>query len=149
MGWFSWSKTQDEPSSPTRENRQKCWETRDAYFICLDRAGIVKPGEETNPTCGKEKKSYEGNCAKSWVHMYSIDIFIPYADSRQQLLDWLFQPTACHSRRSEGKACTNNNSEPSRAIWCLKKIASPDQNSVYLCRYRKCGINYSSAALIS
>ena len=66
MGWFTSSSTQEEPSLPDRAKRRKCWETRDAYFTCLDRAGVVKPGEEKN-ACSEDKKRYETNCAKSWV----------------------------------------------------------------------------------
>ncbi|PPQ69291.1 hypothetical protein CVT26_001609 [Gymnopilus dilepis] len=69
MGWFSSSSKQDT-SAPTREDRQKCWETRDAYFACLDRVGVVKAGEEGN-ACSKEKKQYEGNCAKSWIDYFN------------------------------------------------------------------------------
>ncbi len=54
--------------SPQREERQKCWNTRDAYFACLDVLGIVVPGEEaSNKKCKVEKKAYERACAKSWV----------------------------------------------------------------------------------
>ena len=66
MGWF-WKSgaTSDEPSI-SREDRTKCWETRDAYFACLDRVGVIKSGEEGN-ACSVEHKKYERNCAKSWV----------------------------------------------------------------------------------
>ena len=68
MGWFTSSSTQEEPSLPDRAKRRKCWETRDAYFACLDRAGVVKPGEEKN-ACSEDNKRYEANCAKSWVYI--------------------------------------------------------------------------------
>ncbi|KAF9459011.1 cytochrome oxidase c subunit VIb-domain-containing protein, partial [Collybia nuda] len=54
----------------TREDRKKCWETRDAYFACLDRAGVVKAGEE-GAACAKELAGYEGNCAKSWIEYFN------------------------------------------------------------------------------
>jgi cytochrome c oxidase assembly factor 6 len=66
MGWFSRSSKTKESNEPSRENRKKCWETRDAYFDCLDGANVVKAGEEGN-VCTKEKQLYEDNCAKSWV----------------------------------------------------------------------------------
>ena len=68
MGWFTSSSTQEEPSPPDREKRRKCWETRDAYFACLDRAGVVRAGEEKD-ACSNDKKGYETNCAKSWVYI--------------------------------------------------------------------------------
>ncbi|KAF8800491.1 hypothetical protein BYT27DRAFT_7200091 [Phlegmacium glaucopus] len=70
MGWFSSSSTQEESSLPNRENRRKCWETRDAYFACLDRVSVVKAGEEGN-VCSQEKKQYEINCAKSWIEYFN------------------------------------------------------------------------------
>jgi len=67
MSWFKKSgATSGESSISTREDRTKCWETRDAYFACLDGVGVVKPGEEGN-VCSAEQKKYEQNCAKSWV----------------------------------------------------------------------------------
>ncbi len=66
MGWFSSSSTPKEPDAHTRQGRQQCWEKRDAYFACLDRAGVVKAGEE-GKACEAEAKAYEVNCAKSWV----------------------------------------------------------------------------------
>ena len=73
MGWFTStsSSAQEEPSPPDREKRQKCWETRDAYFACLDRAGVVKAGEEKN-ACSQDRKRYETNCAKSWVCLLQL-----------------------------------------------------------------------------
>jgi cytochrome c oxidase assembly factor 6 len=69
MVWYPWGKTKEKESdtAPSRENRQQCWETRDAYFACLDRVFVVKPGVEGNTNCVKEKVAYEGSCAKSWV----------------------------------------------------------------------------------
>lgn len=68
MGWFSRTSKPEENTEPSRQNRQKCWETRDSYFECLDRANVVKAGEEGN-ACTKEKQLYEDNCAKSWVRL--------------------------------------------------------------------------------
>lgn len=67
MGWFS-SKSTEDNAAPTRENRARCWETRDAYFACLDAANVIKAGEE-GKACVKEKGKYEENCAKSWVRL--------------------------------------------------------------------------------
>ncbi|KAG5652605.1 hypothetical protein H0H81_004387 [Sphagnurus paluster] len=68
MGWFS-SKS-EEPSAPSREDRKKCWEKRDLYFACLDRAGVVKAGEE-GKACSSEHRAYEENCAKSWIEYFN------------------------------------------------------------------------------
>ncbi|THV00546.1 hypothetical protein K435DRAFT_827968 [Dendrothele bispora CBS 962.96] len=75
MWWpFSSSKNSDEPSAPTRQDRQKCWESRDAYFSCLDNVGVVKAGDEKSKgsnVCASEGKGYEENCAKSWIEYFN------------------------------------------------------------------------------
>ncbi|KAF8574943.1 hypothetical protein K439DRAFT_1257119, partial [Ramaria rubella] len=72
MGWFSWS-SQPDPSSgqaPDRSQRQVCWDGRDAYFACLDKNNVLKPGQEED-VCAKQKKAYESNCAKSWIEYFN------------------------------------------------------------------------------
>ncbi|KAH8094531.1 cytochrome oxidase c subunit VIb-domain-containing protein [Cristinia sonorae] len=69
MGWFS-SDKKPEPEPLLRQDRQKCWESRDAYFACLDSAGVVKPGTEGS-TCSAQQVVYEQNCAKSWVSYFN------------------------------------------------------------------------------
>ncbi|KIM37347.1 hypothetical protein M413DRAFT_448628 [Hebeloma cylindrosporum] len=69
MGWFS-SAPKKEEGAPNRQDRQKCWEARDAYFACLDDAGVVKAGEE-GKACSKEKRLYEDNCARSWIDYFN------------------------------------------------------------------------------
>jgi cytochrome c oxidase assembly factor 6 len=69
MGWFSSSKP--EPATAiSREKRQECWESRDAYFACLDKAGVLKAGEE-GKACTTQNAAYEKNCARSWVRELS------------------------------------------------------------------------------
>ncbi|EPQ53935.1 hypothetical protein GLOTRDRAFT_62394 [Gloeophyllum trabeum ATCC 11539] len=73
MGWFNWSssgKSTEESNPPLRQDRQKCWETRDAYFDCLDRAGVIKAGDEGNK-CAAENAAYQENCAKSWIDYFN------------------------------------------------------------------------------
>jgi cytochrome c oxidase assembly factor 6 len=65
--WFTWSsssKSMGDP--PARQDRQKCWDSRDAYYACLDASNVLKPGEE-GTACSRQLKEYEKNCAKSWV----------------------------------------------------------------------------------
>jgi cytochrome c oxidase assembly factor 6 len=66
MGWFGGNKQAETPDPASRQDRQKCWDSRDAYFTCLDNAGVVKAGDE-GATCAGPKVQYEKNCAKSWV----------------------------------------------------------------------------------
>lgn len=68
MGWFG-SSNAEKPNGTTREDRSKCWEARDAYFSCLDEAEVVVAGTEGSK-CASQRKSYEQNCAKSWVSLY-------------------------------------------------------------------------------
>lgn len=79
LGKFLGAKTEAmtnklRPESPvrtqrmTREERQKCWQGRDAYFACLDKHGVLAPGEEGNK-CSSPKKAYEKSCAQSWVRI--------------------------------------------------------------------------------
>ncbi|KAL1949895.1 hypothetical protein VTO73DRAFT_8776 [Trametes versicolor] len=70
MGWFSSNKPAETPDPTSRKDRQRCWETRDAYFACLDIAKVVKPGDE-GTTCAETKKTYEQNCAKSWIDYFN------------------------------------------------------------------------------
>lgn len=69
MGWFS----KDKPAAPdaaNRQDRQRCWESRDAYFACLDTAKVVKAGDEGS-ACAATKPAYEDNCAKSWIDYFN------------------------------------------------------------------------------
>lgn len=65
FGLFS-SKPEAAPDAASRQDRQKCWESRDAYFACLDSAGVLIAGEEGNK-CASQNARYEENCARSWV----------------------------------------------------------------------------------
>ncbi|KAF9450459.1 hypothetical protein P691DRAFT_701170 [Macrolepiota fuliginosa MF-IS2] len=83
MGWFSRSDQIEENAEPSRQNRQKCWEARDSYFGCLDRANVVKAGDE-GTACTKEKQLYENNCAKSWIAYFNQRRII--ADAQKERL---------------------------------------------------------------
>lgn len=68
MGWwpFGNSSAQEDPTPPTRQERQKCWESRDAYFACLDGVGVIRAGTE-GKSCSAENRAYHETCAQSWV----------------------------------------------------------------------------------
>ena len=66
MALFDWFGTPKDSGPPARNDRQKCWESRDAYYACLDKVNVLIPGKEENK-CAAQLKAYEGNCAKSWV----------------------------------------------------------------------------------
>jgi len=78
MGWFTSSPSLPEPKlstdgapiAPDRTQRARCWEARDAYFSCLDGAGVIDSiGEKSKAekACAKEGRGFEANCASSWV----------------------------------------------------------------------------------
>lgn len=64
MGWFSSKEKIPDPVS--RQDRQQCWDSRDAYFACLDGVQVLKPGDE-GKACAAPKSQYEKDCARSWV----------------------------------------------------------------------------------
>jgi cytochrome c oxidase assembly factor 6 len=56
--------------APTRTERKKCWESRDAYFACLDRNNIldaIKDNKAAAKQCGGESAAFERDCAAEWV----------------------------------------------------------------------------------
>lgn len=56
--------------APSRTERRKCWESRDAYFACLDRNNIldaVKDDKAAARQCGGESTVFEKDCAAEWV----------------------------------------------------------------------------------
>ncbi|KXL44614.1 hypothetical protein M433DRAFT_77169 [Acidomyces richmondensis BFW] len=82
MGWFGRTNSNDsglaapEPSkdggyvAPDRSARARCWESRDIFFVCLDKNGIidsVKEDEKAKQVCAPELKEFEKSCASSWV----------------------------------------------------------------------------------
>ena len=82
MGWWPFgSSEQDGPKktsggafeSPSRTNRAKCYEARDAFFECLDRNNILdsinfKENQvAAKKACGEANVVFERDCAHSWV----------------------------------------------------------------------------------
>ena len=76
MGWFSAEPAKPTPSTdgafeaPNRSSRAHCWESRDAYFRCLDRNNIIdslKDQDLAIQRCSSESKGLDTNCASSWV----------------------------------------------------------------------------------
>lgn len=76
-GWFASSSASEEKPSPiSRESRQACWNTRDAFFQCLNTNGVDIPPSTFTPknvgkggACEAALKDYEANCARSWVSL--------------------------------------------------------------------------------
>lgn len=56
--------------APTRAERQRCWESRDLYFSCLDKHDIIdalKEDKKAAKECKAESAKFEENCAEKWV----------------------------------------------------------------------------------
>ncbi|KAL2278995.1 hypothetical protein FJTKL_13985 [Diaporthe vaccinii] len=56
--------------APTRTERKRCWESRDAYFACLDRNNIldaIKDDKAAAKQCGGQSTAFERDCASEWV----------------------------------------------------------------------------------
>ncbi|KAL8760723.1 MAG: hypothetical protein Q9184_003103 [Pyrenodesmia sp. 2 TL-2023] len=84
MGLFSSSSPAPSPQSPKptpdgafiapdRSARDRCYEARDAFFACLDRAGIVdsiKESDAAGRECGGLEKGMGRECAASWAKYF-------------------------------------------------------------------------------
>lgn len=58
--------------APSRAERARCWEARDAYFTCLDASGIVdavKDDKKAAAACKAESGRFEKDCAAQWVRL--------------------------------------------------------------------------------
>ncbi|KAH7341694.1 cytochrome c oxidase, subunit VIb [Rhizoctonia solani] len=56
--------------APTREERKRCWQARDAYFGCLDNNKVIQPGKEGS-ACSRENKTYGQLCPAVWVEYFN------------------------------------------------------------------------------
>lgn len=83
MGWLPWGSSEPEGvkktsggafEKPSRTNRAKCYEARDAFFECLDRNNILDSINTkaalvaSKKACNAEDVVFEKNCAHSWVN---------------------------------------------------------------------------------
>ncbi|PSS08942.1 hypothetical protein M430DRAFT_146398 [Amorphotheca resinae ATCC 22711] len=100
MGLFGLSKEASPPApkissdgtpiAPDRSQRARCWEARDAYFVCLDKNGIIDSISEKDKaakTCAAEGRGFEANCASSWVTYFKKRRVMEY--QRNQTLERL------------------------------------------------------------
>ncbi len=85
MGWLpSWSSAgaaapAESAGPPKREDRVRCWDSRDLFFACLDKHGIIdslKEDEKARSLCASEHAKFEKNCVASWVGSRSASIII-------------------------------------------------------------------------
>ncbi|GME87484.1 unnamed protein product [Ambrosiozyma monospora] len=74
MGLFSLFQ-QDTTEPPNRSKREKCWESRDLYFQCLDKIDVSNPFDKNsqkkiNKNCHAEDKQFQKDCVASWVKYF-------------------------------------------------------------------------------
>ncbi|BDD56785.1 hypothetical protein MPDQ_005686 [Monascus purpureus] len=89
MGWL-WSSNSDKTSdggkiAPDRTSRQRCWESRDLFFNCLDDSNIIdslKNDKEARRKCGKEIAAFENACSKTWVKYFKEKRVMEYNRDR-------------------------------------------------------------------
>lgn len=55
--------------APSREQRKACWDSRDTYYACINKTGVLIAGgnEAGEAACKRERAEYERHCGKSWV----------------------------------------------------------------------------------
>ncbi|KAJ7052017.1 cytochrome oxidase c subunit VIb-domain-containing protein [Mycena amicta] len=102
MGWWPWpfggKSAASEATPPTRQERQACWDARDAYFVCLDSVGVVRPGSEGHKVCAVENRLYEKTCAQSWVTYFNERRRLAFAQK-----DMIAQANAQNAAAAVGK----------------------------------------------
>lgn len=73
--------------APDRTKRARCWDSRDAYFACLDRNNILdalKQSDDAAAKCGTEAIGFERDCVASWVKYFKQRRVAEY--EKEQLL---------------------------------------------------------------
>ncbi|KAH8668611.1 oxidoreductase-like protein [Xylariales sp. PMI_506] len=84
MGLFDYFRSPDDKRAeevrsgavaPDRTERKKCWEARDGYFLCLDKADVINALEgegkrKSEKHCAKESAVFERDCAAAWVKYF-------------------------------------------------------------------------------
>ena len=56
---------------PLRDQRQLCYQSRDAFFTCCDKNNIENPLKAVDAvqrSCKREKQKFDRDCIDSWVH---------------------------------------------------------------------------------
>lgn len=74
--------------APLRTTREACYESRDAFFDCLDANDILDANKhdlESRQKCPKEVEAYERDCAKSWIKYFKEKRVMEY--NRDQTIE--------------------------------------------------------------
>ena len=54
---------------PLKQSREACWGARDAYWGCLDAAGVEEEEAKKN-NCAALRRDFESACAGTWVRHF-------------------------------------------------------------------------------
>lgn len=56
-----------------RSGREKCWQARDAFYKCVEDAGVTYTVETPTPAqCKAARAAYEAACKASWVKHFDL-----------------------------------------------------------------------------
>lgn len=84
MGLFSKQEKVVDP--PNKTKRKICWDSRDAFFACLEKNNIdnsldPKQASSVESNCGGPRAEFEENCVASWYTYFQEK---RYNDIRRQ-----------------------------------------------------------------
>lgn len=74
-----WHQRGHTMSFPDKEKRQKCWDSRDRYWECLDKSG------DQSDKCAEIRTLYESACPSQWVSLNDYFLFqsiLPFSQIR-------------------------------------------------------------------
>lgn len=124
------------PEAPNREQRAACWAHRDAYFQCLDKNGILQPGdEESKGVCATEKKGYQGACSKSWVSCASGPRIWPILRPRIRLTTIVRVFQQAENARASSKSDAGGTSEVEGSQSCQRRPIGGTTGARYRSQY--------------
>lgn len=73
MAWWkgnSTDKTSDDMLN--KQSRVQCWNTRDAYYNCLNGNNIYTfPDSNDKYICNEQKIEYNKSCARTWIEYFN------------------------------------------------------------------------------
>ncbi|CCE63947.1 hypothetical protein TPHA_0G01100 [Tetrapisispora phaffii CBS 4417] len=96
MGWLFGD---NRKKVNTRQEREKCWESRDLFFGCLDKNNILDVRTEKNSklaksACSAELKGFENNCSNSWIKYFKEKRVVDFKKKKieQEMIENNIQP---------------------------------------------------------
>ena len=115
---------------PSRSERQRCWDGRDAYFGCLTANNLIQ--DDPKSLCKKEKGNYEKECAASWVSLLpsfcQIDLTnwskVEYFNKRR-ILEMRQKFTVCFDLKMHSRLIEGNSNSKLTTHHCLECKLKP------------------------